>query len=169
MATELAWNDVLSPVATLIGVLAAGLGVALNLRRTRLNQESRQAFDAYNAYITDCLANPELASGEVKLPKDDQVGWTQKFYKYQWLVARFLGAAEETLRASPKSEKGGWYRAIKGDAKWHEQYFSSPFFTVDEYAMYSKDVRNIIRDVISDKKKRADLLLQDAKLKNSGE
>jgi hypothetical protein len=154
MYTSIAFKDFLSPIVTIVAAAGAALGVILTLRANRRNQLRRQAFDAYEGYLKDCLAEPMLASGDVTFPKSPNSTWSKQFYKYQWMVARFLGAAEEILEASSQADwsgeglEPGWYDAILGDARWHADYFSSEFFKREEFQMCSRSIQEIILEAV---------------------
>jgi hypothetical protein len=140
-------KDLLSPLTTIVAASGATLGVILTMIANRRNLQNRQAFDSYQEYLKDCLAEPMLASGDVKIPKNYEADWTKEFYKYQWVVARFLGASEDILELSSRADREDWQKAITGDARWHAKYFSSEIFERVEFEMCSPKMQEIIIQV----------------------
>jgi hypothetical protein len=150
MDTCIAFKDILSPAATLLAATGAVLGVFFTLRANSRNQDKKQAFETYDAYLEKCFASPKLASGCVEIPEDYN-GATDEFFKYEWLVSRFLLAAERILEITRNDVE--WRSAIVSQARTHKEYFSSKFFPKDEFQMYSPEMREIIREVVSGQKR----------------
>jgi|HubBroStandDraft_2_1064218.scaffolds.fasta_scaffold50047_2 hypothetical protein len=141
-------KDLLPPLATLVSVIAGFGGVVWSLRAARQNQESKRAFDAYDAYLALCFEYPKLANGQLvnqgfSLPDRYEDG-SDEFYKYEWFVARLLVAAEQILSAVPKDKE--WKDTIWSQVRKHSEYIQQPYFA-RRIQIYSDPLRSIICDV----------------------
>jgi hypothetical protein len=144
-------KDLVAPLITFVGALIALSGVYLTVRRTRQNQDRKQAYEAFDNYLKEAFANPEYANGQL-INKDRNLipeRYSQadkKFYQYEWLVARLLAAGEQILAVDNSAE---WRITIKSQLQKHRLYLSSRFF--DEKP-YSRAIRPIICEVIKEQK-----------------
>jgi hypothetical protein len=145
---DIALKDLLSPAAGLIAAIGAVLGVFFTLRTNSRNQDKKQAFETYDAYLEKCYAEPKLANGFIEIP-DYNPNYNQapvEFLKYEWLVSRLLLAGERILEITQNDVE--WRTAIKSQTEAHKKYLSSEFFR-GELGMYSPEIQEIIHEVVA--------------------
>jgi hypothetical protein len=139
----LAKAQLLGPVVQAIAAIVAISGVLWTVLNTRRNQVSKQAHDAYEAYLKDAMANPKLATGIVAIPASyAAAGDASEFFKYEWLVARMLTAGEQILEYQPSD--AAWHMTIENQIKAHKAYFASRYFGNTEFCMYSAEIQALI-------------------------
>jgi hypothetical protein len=163
MACTLELKDFLSSLATLLSAGGAAWAVTrtlkanrasqeLTIKASRQNQDRKQAFDAYDAYLELCFEHPKFANGQLidqgfSIPSRDEYDKADAlFYKYEWFVARLLIAAEQILDAVPGDKE--WRDTIWWQVRKHYKYIQCEHFK-PRIKIYSPPLRAIINEVAS--------------------
>jgi hypothetical protein len=131
------WAEIapgLTPVVALIAVLIAWRQLALN----RTNQRETTAKTTFREFLKLCVQYPDLASGKPTSGRERD---------YEWFVAYFLWAAEETLEYSRKDRD--WQANLRLHMTYHKDYLKNDQrFRDEDFPCYSAAVQELIQGVV---------------------
>jgi hypothetical protein len=124
---------------SLASLLAAAASVTFAYFNSKKSADDK-AKDIYRAYLKLAFDNPHLAGYE----KVDISGFSQEDKtRYRYFLALTLNAIEEILYVSKNDP--AWRRTVTRQAKKHVDYLEA--MDTDRCAMYSKEVRSLIRGI----------------------